>query len=94
MNHLPLTPSVLLSLLLHLAGDINKDTSCKLVWMTCVASAIDTSDPSVAICGPSIFEQVGRSSFAIGDESSFSDTIRAFVIAASSSRRHQQGHIM
>ncbi|KAF2605434.1 hypothetical protein F2Q70_00028618 [Brassica cretica] len=60
MNHLPLTPSVLLSLLLHLAGDINKDTSCKLVWMTCVASAIDTSDPSVAICGPSIFEQVGK----------------------------------
>ncbi|WZZ55634.1 hypothetical protein YC2023_055741 [Brassica napus] len=50
MNPLSLTPSVLLSLLLHLAGDINKDTSCKLAWMTCVAS----------ICGPSIFEQISK----------------------------------
>ncbi|KAJ4889663.1 Enhancer of mRNA-decapping protein 4 [Raphanus sativus] len=38
---------VLLSLLLHLSLDMNKDTPLKLAWMTEVGLAIDTSDPTI-----------------------------------------------
>jgi len=58
MAPLPLSQGVLLSLLQQLACDINNDTSRKIAWLTDVASAINPSDPVIAMHTRPIFEQV------------------------------------
>ncbi|KAL9319963.1 hypothetical protein ACSQ67_011802 [Phaseolus vulgaris] len=55
---LPLSQGVLLSLLQQLACDINNDTARKIAWLTDVASAINPSDPLIAMHTRPIFEQV------------------------------------
>ncbi|CAJ1960234.1 unnamed protein product [Sphenostylis stenocarpa] len=58
MVPLPLSQGVLLSLLQQLACDINNDTPRKIAWLTDVASAINPSDPVIAMHTRPIFEQV------------------------------------
>lgn len=55
---LPLNQGVLLSLLQHLAFDINNDTHRKLAWITDVAGAINPTDPMITMHARPIFEQV------------------------------------
>lgn len=58
MVPLPLSQGVLLSLLQHLACDINKDTPQKLAWLTDVAAAINPADPMIVVYARPILEQV------------------------------------
>nr|GMC51675.1 enhancer of mRNA-decapping protein 4-like [Ipomoea batatas] len=58
MNPLPLSQGVLLSLLQQLACDISNETSKKLSWMRDVLSAINPTDPMIAMHVRPIFEQV------------------------------------
>ncbi|KAJ1393029.1 enhancer of mRNA-decapping protein 4-like [Sesbania bispinosa] len=58
MVPLPLSQGVVLSLLQQLACDINNDPPRKLAWMTDVATAINPSDPMIAMHVRPIFEQV------------------------------------
>ncbi|VFQ82481.1 unnamed protein product [Cuscuta campestris] len=57
-NPSPLSQGVLLSLLQQLACDISNETGKKLTWMTHVLSAINPSDPMIAMHVRPIFEQV------------------------------------
>ncbi|XP_016545071.1 enhancer of mRNA-decapping protein 4 isoform X2 [Capsicum annuum] len=58
MNPLPLSQGVLLSLLQQVACDITKETTRKLSWMRDVLSAINPTDPMIAVHVRPIFEQV------------------------------------
>ncbi|MCD7456132.1 hypothetical protein HAX54_030707 [Datura stramonium] len=58
MNPLPLSQGVLLSLLQQVACDITKETARKLSWMRDVLSAINPTDPIIAVHVRPIFEQV------------------------------------
>ncbi|XP_047939365.1 enhancer of mRNA-decapping protein 4-like [Salvia hispanica] len=58
VNPLPLSQGVLLSLLQQLACDISKDTPRKLTWMREVMTAINPTDPMIAVHVRPIFEQV------------------------------------
>lgn len=58
MNPLPLSQGVLLSLLQQLACDISNETSKKLSWMRDVLTAINPTDPMIAMHVRPIFEQV------------------------------------
>lgn len=58
MNPLPLSQGVLLSLLQQLSCDISKETPRKLSWMRDVLSAINPTDPMIAVHVRPIFEQV------------------------------------
>ncbi|KAJ8542800.1 hypothetical protein K7X08_005323 [Anisodus acutangulus] len=57
-NPLPLSQGVLLSLLQQLACDISAETVQKLSWMRDVLSAINPTDPMIAVHVRPIFEQV------------------------------------
>ncbi|XP_059284036.1 enhancer of mRNA-decapping protein 4-like [Lycium ferocissimum] len=57
-NPLPLSQGVLLSLLQQLACDISAETVQKLSWMRDVLSAINPTDPMIAMHVRPIFEQV------------------------------------
>lgn len=68
---------VLLSLLLHLSLDINKDTPLKLAWMTEVGLAIDTSDPTiVSSFSPAIFEQVSKEILNLSESNRYLTEVR------------------
>ncbi|XP_057765385.1 enhancer of mRNA-decapping protein 4-like [Salvia miltiorrhiza] len=58
VNPLPLSQGVLLSLLQQLACDISKETPRKLTWMREVLTAINPTDPMIAMHVRPIFEQV------------------------------------
>ncbi|OIT27557.1 PREDICTED: enhancer of mRNA-decapping protein 4-like [Nicotiana attenuata] len=58
LNPLPLSQGVLLSLLQQLACDISKETVQKLSWMRDVLTAINPTDPMIAVHVRPIFEQV------------------------------------
>lgn len=58
VNPLPLSQGVLLSLLQQLACDISKETPRKLMWMREVLTAINPTDPMIAMHVRPIFEQV------------------------------------
>ncbi|XP_060199203.1 enhancer of mRNA-decapping protein 4-like isoform X2 [Lycium barbarum] len=58
MNPLPLSQGVLLSLLQQVACDVTKETARKLSWMRDVLSAINPTDPMIAVHVRPIFEQV------------------------------------
>ncbi|XP_058114761.1 enhancer of mRNA-decapping protein 4-like isoform X2 [Magnolia sinica] len=55
---LPLSQGVLLSLFHQLACNIGNETSLKLDWMRDVLVVIDPVDPTIAVHGQPIFEQV------------------------------------
>ncbi|KAK4344480.1 hypothetical protein RND71_034656 [Anisodus tanguticus] len=58
MNPLPLSQGVLLSLLQQVAFDVTKETARKLSWVGDVLSAINPTDPLIAVHVRPIFEQV------------------------------------
>lgn len=58
VNPLPLSQGVLLSLLQQLACDISNETPRKLTWMREVMTAINPTDPMIAVHVRPIFEQV------------------------------------
>ncbi|KAL3508319.1 hypothetical protein ACH5RR_027720 [Cinchona calisaya] len=58
VNPLPLSQGVLLSLLQQLSCDIGKETPRKLSWMRDILSAINPTDPVIAVHVRPIFEQV------------------------------------
>ncbi|XP_009602017.1 enhancer of mRNA-decapping protein 4-like [Nicotiana tomentosiformis] len=58
MNPLPLSQGVLISLLQQLACDVSSETARKLSWMRDVLTAINPTDPMIAVHVRPIFEQV------------------------------------